>query len=119
MRRRFESACDFYKIYVSEAHPIDEWKCYSSTDIDYAQPTRSDERLDKALRLLKENPDIKAPLYCDSMTNDGERKYAAHPERLYVVVDGRVAYKGGKGPFGYKPEDLCEWLQAQPWAKDL
>ena len=111
LRRRFP-AVDFVKIYVSEAHPIDEWRCYAEADVDYAQPTRLADRLAAARRLLDEN-DIGAPLYLDSMRNDAERLYAAHPERLYVVVDGAVAYKGGKGLFGYLPDDLEAWLEAR------
>jgi hypothetical protein len=33
--------------------------------------------------------------------------YAAHPDRLYLVdSDGRVAYAGGRGPWGFKPDEL-------------
>jgi hypothetical protein len=38
-------------------------------------------------------------------------RYAAWPERLYVVVDGVVAYKGGPGPCGYVLDDVRTWLQ--------
>ena len=35
------------------------------------------------------------------------RAYAASPTRLYLVgADGRVAYAGGPGPFGFKPAKL-------------
>ena len=34
-----------------------------------------------------------------------EQLYAAHPERLYgIMADGTIGYKGGMGPFGYKPQ---------------
>ena len=70
---------------------------------------------------MDENTFIGAPLFLDSMGNDGERVYAAHPERLYVISParggkgdegGKVLYKGAKGPFGYQPEHLGEWLEA-------
>ena len=33
------------------------------------------------------------------------------PDRLYVVDSrGRIAYKGGRGPFGYKPSELEQAL---------
>ena len=32
----------FAQVYVSEAHPVDEWKVYS--DIDYCQPRTLEER---------------------------------------------------------------------------
>ena len=29
------------------------------------------------------------------------------PDRLYLVGrDGRIAFQGGEGPFGFKPEEL-------------
>ena len=35
------------------------------------------------------------------------RSYQSWPDRLYLVgVDGKIAYKGGKGPFDFKPEQL-------------
>jgi hypothetical protein len=44
-------------------------------------------------------------------SNVGERVYAAHPERLYVIgADGTVLFKGGKGPFGYDVDELDAWL---------
>lgn len=115
LRRRFVDSVDFVKIYVSEAHPVDEWRCYAEADVDYKQPKELRERLAAARRLLRENPVIQAPLFLDSMTNDAERRYAAHPERLYVVSGGKVVFKGGKGPFGYLPEDLEKFLEAPPW----
>ena len=37
--------------------------------------------------------------------------YSGMPDRLYVVDSrGRVAYKGGRGPFGYKPSELEQAL---------
>jgi hypothetical protein len=33
------------------------------------------------------------------------------PDRLYVIDSrGRVAYKGGRGPFGYKPSEMEQAL---------
>ena len=50
----------------------------------------------------------------DTMDNAAEKAYSAHPERLYVLQRSdsgwTVAYKGGMGPFGYKPEELRQWL---------
>src|ERR671927_71524 len=35
------------------------------------------------------------------------RAYGGWPDRLYLVGrDGRIAYRGGEGPFGFKPEEL-------------
>lgn len=101
----------FRRVYVSEAHPVDEWRVYAG--IDYKQPTRLNERWAACQQLLAENPGLKADLVLDNMENEAEKRYAAHPERLYVVdnTSGCVAYKGGMGPFGYSPDELRAFLQ--------
>lgn len=45
------------------------------------------------------------------MSNAGEKRYAAWPERLYIIDGGKVAYVGGKGPFDYKPPEVAAWLE--------
>ncbi len=46
----------------------------------------------------------------DTIEGEAEARYAAWPERLFVVVDGVVVYKGGPGPFGYVLSDVEKWL---------
>jgi hypothetical protein len=47
------------------------------------------------------------------MDNAADELYAGWPERLYVIgADGRIAYKGKTGPFGYHPEEVEAWLAA-------
>jgi hypothetical protein len=37
--------------------------------------------------------------------------YSGMPDRLYVIdADGRVAYKGGRGPFGFRPAEMEQAL---------
>eukprot|EP00656_Telonema_subtile_P006768 TRINITY_DN13151_c0_g1_i1.p3 TRINITY_DN13151_c0_g1~~TRINITY_DN13151_c0_g1_i1.p3 ORF type:complete len:120 (+),score=36.77 TRINITY_DN13151_c0_g1_i1:619-978(+) len=101
---------DFVKIYISEAHAIDEWQVYTTKDINYTQPREISEKLQAAQLYLQDQP-CSMPLVIDGMSNDAERAYSAHPERLYAVLpDGTVGYKGGVGPFGYLPEELKAWL---------
>lgn len=53
------------------------------------------------------------PCVVDDMNDSAERAYAAWPERLYVVgTDGRIAYAGRMGPFGFDPDELGAWLRA-------
>src|SRR6266404_6092568 len=40
--------------------------------------------------------------------------YAAWPERIYIIDEsGHIAYRGGIGPFNYKPEEARGWLAAR------
>ena len=44
----------------------------------------------------------------DNIDDKTSADYASHPDRLYLVgKDGKIAYAGDKGPFGFKP-DLLE-----------
>ena len=41
------------------------------------------------------------------MENSTDLKYYALPDRLYLIGrDGRVAYRGGPGPFGFVAAEL-------------
>ena len=49
----------------------------------------------------------------DEMDDAAGRAFAAWPERLVVAdVDGRVAYPGSPGPWGFSPEDAEAELAA-------
>jgi hypothetical protein len=48
------------------------------------------------------------------MSNAANDAYAAWPERFYIIDEsGRIAYRGGMGPFNYKPNEVREWLAAR------
>ena len=50
--------------------------------------------------------------YVDEMDDAVNKAYAAWPTRLYLIgLDGRVVYRGGLGPFGFKPPALGAALE--------
>jgi len=54
------------------------------------------------------------PFGIDDMTNGADNAYSAWPERLYIVDEsGHIAYRGGMGPFNYKPAEARAWLAAR------
>ena len=54
------------------------------------------------------------PLLVDPIKNPADKIYAGWPERFYIVTaTGTIAYKGQTGPFGFHPEEVEAWLQAQ------
>ncbi|XP_053104196.1 type I iodothyronine deiodinase isoform X4 [Hemicordylus capensis] len=67
------------------------------------------DRMQAAQLLLKEEP--LCPVVLDTMENLSSSKYAALPERLYVLQRGKVIYKGGVGPWNYCPEEVREVLE--------
>jgi Iodothyronine deiodinase len=104
----------FLTVYVSEAHPEDEWQMESNREDNVLlnQPKIFEERREAA-RILVERLKYDLPLAIDSMDNKAEAAYAAWPERLYVVAaGGRVVYRGGLGPFGFDPHEMEKALAA-------
>merc|ERR1711991_650384 len=100
-------------IYSAEAHPCGEgnWDIY--THVDYDQPKEFPERLalaEKTFRLAKRDG-LFVPVV-DLMDNRAEKAYSSFPERLYVIEDGRIVLKGGKGPDGYSVDELESFLRS-------
>jgi hypothetical protein len=82
------------------------------------EPTTDDERLSVAASCAA-NLELTMPTVIDGIDNRVASTYGGWPDRLYLVgVDGRIAYQGGEGPFGFKPEELGpaieELLARQP-----
>ena len=78
----------------------------------FKQPRTFEERR-KAADMLVGRLQYRAPLAIDGIEGAAEKAYGAWPERIYVIgTDGRIAYKGGMGPFGFHPEEAEEELAA-------
>jgi hypothetical protein len=78
----------------------------------FKQPRLFAERQELA-RVLVDRLKYRVPIAIDGMDNAAETAYAAWPERIYVIAaGGRIVYKGGMGPFGFKPEEAEKKLAA-------
>jgi hypothetical protein len=99
---------EFLGVYVREAHPTDGWRMESNDEagIAIAQPTSDIERTAVAARCCQ-SLNMTMPLVVDSLDDRVGNLYSGMPDRLYLIGrDGRVLYKGGRGPFGFKPGEL-------------
>ena len=55
--------------------------------------------------------EITMPIVVDEMDDRVGHAYSGMPDRLYVIDRaGKVAYKGGRGPFGFKPAEMEQAL---------
>ncbi len=80
-------------------------------DVCYPQPHSLEARVAIANDFVRRFQ-YSVPLGVDSMADRAMKLYAAWPERIYIIgEDGRIAYKGGIGPFGYHPEEMQAWLK--------
>ena len=63
-------------------------------------------------RKCYENLGLTFPAIIDNMDDKVEKVYAAWPDRLYIVdKKGKIVYKGGKGPGGFKPLEMAAKLR--------
>jgi hypothetical protein len=47
------------------------------------------------------------PMLVDTIGDPVGARYSGMPSRLYLIDHrGRIAYKSGRGPFGFKPAEL-------------
>ncbi len=105
---RFRDEVAFIVIYIREAHPEDGWVVIDNREenILVLDPTTDAERRrvveSCALRLA-----VRIPVVIDEIDDGVAAAYGAWPDRLYLVGrDGRIAFQGGMGPFGFLPEEL-------------
>lgn len=103
-----------YIVYIREAHPTDGWQVARNEreKILVKQPTSDAERADVAQTCVKQLK-FSMPCLIDDLKDSTNKAYAAWPDRLYVVdIDGKIAYKGGPGPGGFKPLDAEKVLKS-------
>jgi len=108
----------FLSIYIREAHPVDGWwlgkgpmgwitrlfESRAATDVH--DPQTLEERRAVAGR-CETSLQYGIRTYVDGMDDAVNKAYAAWPTRLYLVgLDGRVFYRGGPGPYGFRPGAL-------------
>jgi alkylhydroperoxidase family enzyme len=99
-------------VYVREAHPIDGWRMSSNdkAGVAVAQPTTDEERCEVAGKCCA-SLHMSIPLVVDHVDDRVGHAYSGMPDRLYLIDrDGKVAYKSGRGPFGFEPGELGQQI---------
>jgi len=110
--QRYKDDATLLMIYVREAHPSDGWIMESNTrvGVKVAQPTNLAERTrvaDQFCQMLKPS----MPVAVDDIADPAGTAYSGMPGRLYVIdPQGKVAYKSGRAPFGFKAGELEQAL---------
>jgi hypothetical protein len=112
LSRRYRDRANFAMVYVREAHPSDGWAMESNDRVgvtleqpkDYAGRVKSAELCTSRLKL-------EIPVLVDTIDDAIGSRYSGMPGRFYVIDShGRIAYKSGRGPFGFKPAELEQSL---------
>jgi hypothetical protein len=102
----------FLFVYTEEAHPEDGWQVGINHDqcVVYEQPVDLDGRARIAADFIAAC-DIRIPVALDDMENSINQRYAASPERLYLINGaGVVTHRSIVGPF--KLDVIETWYEA-------
>lgn len=110
---RYKEQVHFHIVYIREAHPAAGWQVPNNLieNIIYDEPATDAERTEVA-SACQLGLDLHMPMLIDSIDNDIDEKYVGLPMRLFLVDgDGKIAYAGDKGPFGWDDEAFEEALK--------
>jgi hypothetical protein len=108
LAERHGARVHFLVVYVREAHPEDGWILPENrrSRLSVREPRTPEERRLVASTCAT-NLHMRIPMVVDGTDNAVASTYGGWPDRLYLIRrDGRIAYQGGEGPFGFKPEFL-------------
>jgi hypothetical protein len=121
---QYHEQVEFLTIYIREAHPKDGWwlgggimgkmlkRGIPKTATEIYDPKTIEERRSVASQ-CEESLQYGIHTYVDEMDDPVSKAYAAKPTRLYLIgLDGRVAYAGGLGPYGFSPAVLKNAINA-------
>lgn len=100
-------------MYIKEAHALDGARPIIGKGNPLVQePIKWEERQELAKQCTATLELEGIPTLIDEINDGVSQKYAAWPDRLYLVgKNGRIAYAGGAGPKGFKPEELADAIE--------
>jgi len=113
MYAAYKDRVSFLFVYIQEAHPSDGWQMEvnEKEQVVFAQPKSDNERCDVATKCCTAMK-LSMPCLVDAIDNRVDEAYAAWPERMFVVgADGKIAYAGRPGPWGFVPDEVEKWLK--------
>ncbi len=112
IHRRNKADAEFLMVYVREAHPADGWKMEQNErlGVSVKQPKTLGERTKVAGQFCtKLKPTM--PVVVDELDDRVGNLYSGMPGRMYVIdAKGKVAYKSGRGPFGFRAGEVEQAL---------
>lgn len=109
---RYQDRANFLVVYTREAHPKDGWQMPENqlAHIQVDQPSNFEARAQLA-QTCRHSMKLGIPMVVDTMDDRVGRLYSGMPNRMYLIdSQGKIAYKGGRGPFGFKPHELEQSL---------
>ena len=98
----------FFVVYIREAHALDSPAPLGGGDAPIVEdPITYFERQEVARTCMTRLALEPMPSLIDGMDDGVNEAYDAEPDRLYLVGrDGTIAFRGGRGPMGFLPDEL-------------
>ena len=110
----YKDRAEFLLVYIREAHPdsvLFTQNAGTESLLKIVQTNTLVDRTETALMCL-ETLKLTCPTVIDREDNAVNAAYSGWPDRFYVVdLEGKIAYRGGPGPSGFKPNEVEEWLK--------
>jgi len=105
----------FYVVYIREAHALDSRSPLGGGGMPIVEdPLNLSERSQVAQVCLTKLELEPIPALVDDVDDAVSQAYSAWPDRLYLVGrDGRIAYRGGPGPFAFWPDALEDAIRKE------
>ena len=102
-------------MYIREAHALDSRSPAGGNGNPIVlDPTTKEERHEVAKVCMTKLELRDLPALIDDLDDTANDAYAGWPDRLYLIGrDGKVAYHGGRGPFGFLPDELEAAIKAE------
>jgi hypothetical protein len=110
----YRDLAQFFVIYIREAHPAQGWQVPNNIieNIIVYEP-QTDEQRTEVAGTCQLDLGLKLPMLIDSIENDIEQKYVGLPMRQFLInKDGKIAYAGEKGPFGWDDQEFEKVLNS-------
>jgi hypothetical protein len=122
MYRRLHGQAAFLAVYARENHAADSGSQGGMNDrrnreegLLIPQP-RSQEERSAVAQTCCGKLDITMPMVVDDVADRVGHAYSGLGQRLYLLdSDGRVAYKSGRGPYGFLAGELEQSLHLLLW----
>lgn len=116
---KYKDHAAFVVVYLEEAHPTDGWM-YPAVSHFIQQHTSLKQRV-AAAEILQDELEVRCnahgynpsdlPLCVDAMENKASIAFGALPERLAIIMDGKIVWIGGRGPMDYSLVDAEKELR--------
>ncbi len=100
----FSQKVDFLTVYIREIHGTDGW-VFGNYRYQLELDKCLEDRL-KGAKMLNEETIHRTTIVVDPMNNETCSAYGGWPQRFVVILDGKVEYISGKGPFEINTEEV-------------